>query len=610
MNKTSIVILSYNTLDYTRLCVESIRKHTQPGSYEIIIVDNASQDGSTDWLKKQPDLRCIYNTENQGFPKGCNQGMAIAEGTELLLLNSDTIVTPHWLEQLQKALYSGEKVGAVSCVTNVCSNNQSIDVPYETTSGILPFAEAYNKSDPEKWERRLRLVGFCFLLKRSIVEKIGGLDEVFTPGNFEDDDYSLRIIAAGYELLLCRDTFIHHFGSMSFKKSYGDVAFAEKQRKFQRLLRRNRAYFQSKWGVDENYAQNTNLELLQYLGAMPEQGRIVEIGCGCGADLLLLMDRYPAAAVLGIEMDEDKARIAGMVADVRFCKDVENDVFSAITPLADTIIIGDELSYTDNPRAFIKKLATCLRPGGRLFVKLHNAQYWPIVKELLAGKGAYYEGLQADERLQRRFTRDEILRLFNIPHYRNLGTAGIIDTDIEKDDDFRIKLLALTNQPEPRQMETALWLVSVVRSEVELSNSGEVVLPKTALAVVGILREMADGVDGMEDCHKVWNIYEKAAITADDFAAILQEKVGKDEAKMLVAVALYAYQHQSEEGALQLLIAGYKKWPTDERLLYTLAYLLNLQQEISGAYKILEHYEGESENILELRAQLLNKYRA
>ncbi|MBR4696044.1 MAG: glycosyltransferase, partial [Selenomonadaceae bacterium] len=103
---TSIIILSYNTKEYTQMCIQSIRKHTDPGSYEIIVVDNASTDGSLNWLLAQPDIRLIANEENLGFPKGCNQGLEIAEGDDLLLLNSDTIVTPRWLKQLLIALHS------------------------------------------------------------------------------------------------------------------------------------------------------------------------------------------------------------------------------------------------------------------------------------------------------------------------------------------------------------------------------------------------------------------------------------------------------------------------------------------------------------------------
>ena len=238
-HKTSIIILSYNTLEMLQLCIESIREHTEVGSYEIIVVENASKDGSAEWLKEQEDLRCIYNEENQGFPKGCNQGLEIAEGTELLLLNSDTIVTKNWLENLCRALYSDPAVGAVSCVTNCCSNNQQIEAPYENIAEMQAFAADYNKSNPARWEKKTTLVGFCFLFKRDVFDKVGFLDEQFSPGNFEDDDYSLRILQQGWDLLLCRDTFIHHFGHASFLKGYGAQEAAEKVQRSNALLQRN-----------------------------------------------------------------------------------------------------------------------------------------------------------------------------------------------------------------------------------------------------------------------------------------------------------------------------------------------------------------------------------
>ncbi len=110
-HKTSIIILSYNTLELLRLCVNSIREYTEVGTYEIIVVENASKDGSAEWLREQMDLRCIYNEENRGFPGGCNQGLTAATGRDLLLLNSDTVVTKDWLKNLRLALYSSARVG-------------------------------------------------------------------------------------------------------------------------------------------------------------------------------------------------------------------------------------------------------------------------------------------------------------------------------------------------------------------------------------------------------------------------------------------------------------------------------------------------------------------
>ena len=238
---TSIIIITYNKLDYNKLCIESIRNHTETGSYEIIVVDNHSTDGTREWLESQQDLILISNNENVGFPAGCNQGIKVAKGSSILLLNNDTIVTPNWLANLQNCLFSASDIGAVGAVTNSCSNFQTVYSEYASVDELTDFAGKFNKQNPALWENRTRLVGYCMLIKSEVVNKIGLLDEVFSPGNYEDDDYCLRIRNAGYRLVLCRDTYIHHFGSISF---------GEKTAEFSNLLECNRQKFVAKWGME------------------------------------------------------------------------------------------------------------------------------------------------------------------------------------------------------------------------------------------------------------------------------------------------------------------------------------------------------------------------
>ncbi len=142
--------------------------------------------------------------------------MALATGDYILLLNNDTIVTVNWLDQLLLCLNSDERIGAAGPLTNNASYYTAIQVPYRTLEELHQFAGEYNKTDRAKWEERIKLIGFCLLMKREVFEKVGPLDERFSPGNFEDEDYCLRIRLAGYKLMLCKDTFIQHFGSASF----------------------------------------------------------------------------------------------------------------------------------------------------------------------------------------------------------------------------------------------------------------------------------------------------------------------------------------------------------------------------------------------------------
>lgn len=119
VSKSAMVILSYNLLEDTRGCIESIRKTTPESAREIIIVDNASVDGSVEYLRQQNDVKLILNSENAGFPRGCNQGIEIAEeDADIFLLNNDTVVCANALFWLRMALYEKEMHGAAGCVTN------------------------------------------------------------------------------------------------------------------------------------------------------------------------------------------------------------------------------------------------------------------------------------------------------------------------------------------------------------------------------------------------------------------------------------------------------------------------------------------------------------
>jgi abequosyltransferase len=239
---TSIIILTHNKLEYTLQCIESIRAYIAQEDREIIVVDNHSADGTVEWLNGQKDIIKILNNENAGFPAGCNQGMRIAKGDNILLLNNDTVVTRNCLSNLLNCLYSSENIGAVGPVTNNCSNGQAIAVTYRDINEMHAFAAEHNLPDPDKWEERPRLVGYCMLIKKEVVDRIGLLDERFSPGNYEDNDYCLRMRIAGFRLMLCRDAFIHHYGS---------VSFGANRQEFLDLLETNRKKFEEKWGLKE-----------------------------------------------------------------------------------------------------------------------------------------------------------------------------------------------------------------------------------------------------------------------------------------------------------------------------------------------------------------------
>ena len=354
MNKTSIIILSFDTIELTRLCSASIRAYTAAGSYEIIVIDNGSHDGSVEYLRAQADVRLIENKENRGFPAGCNQGMkAAAADSDLLLLNSDTIVTPHWLENLQAALHSADDIGAVSCVTNNCANFQSIPAQYETLEEMEAFAAQFNASDPARWFPWMTLVAFALLVRREAYEAVGGLDEAFSPGNYEDDDYSLRLRQAGWQLLLCEDTFIHHFGSASFRKGRTPAEEAAREKRYRALSARNRAKLVRKHHLPEAY--KTKHAIVDVLpGDLPAGTRVLLANCALGYDLYLLKSRMPQVLPCGLTFDRAAVKIGAAPYPFVWAKGWKDAVaavqksFDALPDVA--VLIGDMAAVPETER--------------------------------------------------------------------------------------------------------------------------------------------------------------------------------------------------------------------------------------------------------------------
>ena len=242
----SIVILTFNQLEYTKKCVESIRKYT-PEHHEIIFVDNGSKDGTVKWLKqlvKEDDnYRLIENSKNLGFSKGCNQGIEASGGQYILLLNNDVVVTEGWLSGMIECLESSPETGIIGPMTNNISGIQKdIFADYQSVDHLDVYAKGFRERNRHRRIPVRRVVGFCMLFRRELVGKIGMLDESFGSGNFEDDDFCLRAALEGYENYIAGGVFIHHYGNRTFLGNRIDYYAA---------MAKNRKLFAKKWnGID------------------------------------------------------------------------------------------------------------------------------------------------------------------------------------------------------------------------------------------------------------------------------------------------------------------------------------------------------------------------
>ncbi len=242
---TSIIILTYNNSNYTKECLDSVFQWTDV-PFELIIVDNGSTDNTVQLLdnyaRSYSNITIIRNLVNKGFPAGVNQALHNARGEYIILLNNDVVVTKGWLRHLIETAKQNDKIGIVGAVTNNISGWQKDNSAWYVSKEHMQFhAEQTARNYRGEYYETTRVRFFCTLLTRSLLTKIGGLDEIFTPGNYEDDDYCLRAQLAGYSIVIARGVFVHHYGSASFT--------AEGKEAFQNVLIENLKKFKAKWGI-------------------------------------------------------------------------------------------------------------------------------------------------------------------------------------------------------------------------------------------------------------------------------------------------------------------------------------------------------------------------
>ncbi len=234
----SIVMLSWNAPEYTKIALESIRKYTR-AEYEVIIVDNGSGAETTDWLSALTGVRVIYNSTNRGYAAGNNQGMAAALGEYVVLLNNDVVVTEGWLDGLLGAFDRIPALGISAPRSNIVAGDQVVpDASYATLEEMHDYAARRSTRYRGRGYATDRAIGLCLCVDRRVIDEIGGIDERFGVGNFEDDDFCMRVRAAGYRIHVCDDVFIHHFGSKTFAANKVD---------WQATMRENWAKFAQKW---------------------------------------------------------------------------------------------------------------------------------------------------------------------------------------------------------------------------------------------------------------------------------------------------------------------------------------------------------------------------
>lgn len=225
-----IIVPIYNAYEDTVKCVQSVIENTDKNSYRLILINDKSSDYRIEEFLdsiNNDNIIVLNNDINKGFVGTVNVGMKYSSN-DVILLNSDTIVTPKWLDKLINCAYKEEEIATVTPLTNngtICSIPKFLEDNEVPKDFLLnEFSTLIERISLKKYPTIPTAVGFCMYIKRSILIEVGYFDEeTFGKGYGEENDFCCRCIEHGYKNVLCDDTYILHTGSMSFKKDKAEL---------------------------------------------------------------------------------------------------------------------------------------------------------------------------------------------------------------------------------------------------------------------------------------------------------------------------------------------------------------------------------------------------
>lgn len=233
-----IIIPIYNAFEDLQKCVESIYINTDLKNNRLILInDNSTDEHIKQYLDKQhlKNIIVIHNKENKGFSYNINLGMEQSAENDVVLLNSDTVVTPRWIDKITECAYSSDIIGTVTPLSN---NATLCSVPVFCEENKIPdhlsikqIAEIVEKCSLKRYPRITVANGFCMFIKREVINTIGKFDaETFGRGYGEENDFCNRAEQMGYIHVMCDDTYIFHSGTKSFVSAEKAAYIAEHEK--------------------------------------------------------------------------------------------------------------------------------------------------------------------------------------------------------------------------------------------------------------------------------------------------------------------------------------------------------------------------------------------
>lgn len=346
----SIIIPVFNKLEFTLQCLDRIARHTAEVTYDVIVVDNASSDGTHDWFTGDAEamplpVRYHRNGVNLGFAKANNIGAGLSGAEYLLFLNNDTLVQPGWLAAMLRIARADSTVGVVGIkqlfpYTNLLYHTGIVFAPGGVPQHLYPHLDA---SLPQvNLEREYQAVtGACLLISRRLFDDCGKFDEAYVNG-YEDIDLCMQVRQRGRRVVCCTSACIYHYGQISEGRTAADDA--------------NAALFASRWRDKVRIDQDEYLLKDRLLAARPRHAAPASLRTLADDCIYLADDLGQGSALTWVNVE-----LAGALADLGAPVAVRGGSIAASVPSAE--------------RRRLERLAVKSPPVGGVQIKWSH--YWP-----------------------------------------------------------------------------------------------------------------------------------------------------------------------------------------------------------------------------------------
>lgn len=382
--QVSIVLLAYNKVEYTKKAVESILKYTDDVDFELILVNNGSNDETKEYFDSIQGAVPIHLKENIHAGPGFNVGIFAASGKYTACVCNDFIFTHNWLKNLLTCIESDENIGFVSPVSSYISNLQQVNLSFSNDKEMHRQAKKYNVSNPNKWERKTRLLPNVLMCPTDLLQGLNGYAQDFIYGEFADDDISYRICRSGFEQVLCKDTWVHHFGHITTQTTQIE----------NHSLEVSREWFKEKWGFDAWGELLPDFELTQCSEVVSnyvkgKHIRILAINTGVGGTALELKNKI-------LKKDASSVDIYHFTTDTRFLSgngvvyykelwsDSPADIIKAFSGIQfDYVVLGKDLADSDFDHTLFAWIKDRVSQDGTIFLSVKNAGYWGNIINIL-----------------------------------------------------------------------------------------------------------------------------------------------------------------------------------------------------------------------------------